>query len=438
MAADMADLANEMADLRDRYPNLKDDELFVLWFLTAYVVDNPDVAANALVGSSRDKSVDAILIDHDADRVAIVQGKYSTIGKSAEGRPDVIAFSDLADVMADDDRFATWLQDSAPAARERMNAARQAVLKKQYALRLFYVTTRSVSAALRAEAEKRARTGTTHLTVLQRSDVLSLLRDYLDSVAPPVPMVELPIETAPASGVISRFDPQTEITSWIFSAKANDVADLYKIHGTKIFARNIRGYLGQGDESSVNSAIRHTLAKDPLHFWYFNNGVTIACDEAQQIGGGGKQVLQMHNPQIVNGQQTTVTLGTTKVPGNASVLVRVVALPKNQYDLIDEIVKATNRQNRFGRRTSWPTTAHRSSWNGSYGCAATTTCASVAKRVRSRRWEARPGSSSPRRSWRKRSRPATSTRKSSAPPERRSSTRPCTRACSPSAPSTTT
>lgn len=37
MAADMAELATEIDDLRDRYPNLKDDELFVLWFLTAYV-----------------------------------------------------------------------------------------------------------------------------------------------------------------------------------------------------------------------------------------------------------------------------------------------------------------------------------------------------------------------------------------------------------------
>lgn len=345
MAVDMAGLAIEIGDLRELFPALKDDELFVQWFLTAYVADDPAAAAIALVGGSKDKSVDAVFIDHEADKVAIVQGKYSTVGKSAEPRSDVMAFADLADVLTDDDKFATWLQDSAPAAREKMKAAKQAIAKKGYGLQLLYVTTRTVSGALRAEAEKRARSGVTQLTIFQRSDVLALLRDYLDGVAPPVPMVELPIETAPASGVINRFDPQTKINSWIFSAKAGDVADLYTRFGTKIFARNIRGYLGHGDESSVNGAIKQTLAKDPVHFWYFNNGVTIACDDAQQIGGGGKQVLQMHNPQIVNGQQTTVTLGSSNVPGNASVLVRVVGLPKNQYDLIDEIVKATNRQN---------------------------------------------------------------------------------------------
>ncbi|MDP9401790.1 MAG: AIPR family protein [Actinomycetota bacterium] len=345
MNVDMAELASEIDDLRDRFPALKDDELFVLWFLVAYVADDPDAASKALVGGSKDKSVDAVLIDHEADRVAIIQGKYSTLGKSAEGRSDVIAFADLADVMADDKRFAVWLQDSAPAAREKMKAARQAITKKGYSLRLLYVTTRSVSSALRSEAERKAKSGTSQLSIFNRSDVLSLLRDYLDGVAPPVPMVELPIETAPATGVITRFDPQTKITSWIFSAKASDVADLYSRYGTKIFARNVRGYLGHGDESSVNTAIKQTLAKDPLHFWYFNNGVTIACDEAQQIGTGGKQVLQMQNPQIVNGQQTTVTLGTSTVPTQASVLVRVVALPKNQFDLIDVIVKATNRQN---------------------------------------------------------------------------------------------
>lgn len=344
MTADMAELASEIADLRERFPKLKDDDLFVLWFLTAYVADDPDAVVDALGGGAGDKNVDAILIDHDADRVAIVQGKYSTVGGS-ENRSDVMAFADLADVVLDDERFATWQKQALPAVRERMKAARQAVARKGYVLRLFYVTTRTVSRSTREDAEKAARSGSTQLTVFQRSDVLSLLRDYLDGVAPPVPKVELPIETAPASGVISRFDPQTKITSWIFSSKASDVAALYAQHGPKIFARNIRGYLGHGDESSVNSAIQHTLSKDPLHFWYFNNGVTIACDEAQQIGGGGKQVLQMQNPQIVNGQQTTVTLGSSTVPANASVLVRVVALPKSQYDLIDEIVKATNRQN---------------------------------------------------------------------------------------------
>jgi hypothetical protein len=340
----LADLAGELADLRHRFPKLKDDELFVLWFLTAYIVDDPEVASKGLVGGSRDKSVDAVIIDHEADRVAIVQGKYSTVN-SSEGRPDVLTFAGLADVMADDARFSTWLQDSAPAARERMRAARQAMIQRGYPLRLCYVTTRPVSAALRSEAEKTARTGRSDLTVFQRSDVLALLRDYLDGVAPPIPLVELPIETTPASGVISRFDPPTNITSWIFSSKASDIAELYTQHGIKIFARNVRGYLGQGDGSSVNSAIRQTLARDPTHFWYFNNGVTIACDGAKQISAAGKQVLEMTNPQIVNGQQTTRTLAASTVPTQASVLVRVVALPKSQFHLIDEIVKATNRQN---------------------------------------------------------------------------------------------
>ena len=345
MTSDMSALAAEIDDLRDRFPKLKDDELFIVWFVNALLVDDADRAADTLVGGSKDKSVDAVCIDHDADRVAIVQGKYSTVGHTTEKRPEVLAFADLAAVLLDDSKFSTWLQDSAPAVREKMKLARAAVVKKGYVLNLYYVTTRSVSPALRSEAEKTAKSAQSRLIVLHRADVLSLLRDYLDGVAPPVPTVELSIETSPASGVIKRYDSQTQITSWIFSARAADVAELYTKHGTKIFARNIRGYLGHGDENSVNAAIRQTLQKDPSHFWYFNNGVTIACDGAQQVDTGGKLVLQMDNPQIVNGQQTTVTLADTKTPPQASVLVRVVALPKNQLDLVDDIVKATNRQN---------------------------------------------------------------------------------------------
>ena len=34
------DLHREIADLRERYPKLADDDLFVLWFLHAFVTDD--------------------------------------------------------------------------------------------------------------------------------------------------------------------------------------------------------------------------------------------------------------------------------------------------------------------------------------------------------------------------------------------------------------
>ena len=35
-----SDLNRELADLKERYPRLKPDELFVLWFLIAFVTED--------------------------------------------------------------------------------------------------------------------------------------------------------------------------------------------------------------------------------------------------------------------------------------------------------------------------------------------------------------------------------------------------------------
>jgi hypothetical protein len=128
----------------------------------------------------------------------------------------------------------------------------------------------------------------------------------------------------------------------------DDVAGLYHQAGVRLFARNIRGYLG---DTKINRGMRDTLRKDPESFWYFNNGVTIVCNEARLEQEGGRQVLNVSFPQIINGQQTTRSLADApeKEAAKASVPVRVISIPRHSpehYDrLVSQIVRATNWQN---------------------------------------------------------------------------------------------
>jgi len=69
-------LRRELREYHGRYPKLGDDELFVLWFLRAFVTENEANAAAALCGASGDKGVDAVLVDAPARVVVVVQGKY--------------------------------------------------------------------------------------------------------------------------------------------------------------------------------------------------------------------------------------------------------------------------------------------------------------------------------------------------------------------------
>lgn len=131
----------------------------------------------------------------------------------------------------------------------------------------------------------------------------------------------------------------------------SEVAKLIQTHGNRLLERNVRRYLGlQGNR--VNSDIFSTLEKDPDNFYYYNNGLTLVC---QNFSYNGLQkenfILKTKDLQIVNGGQTSMTLHhyfqeKNQISENASVLVRIYELPDEQYDdYINKITHATNNQN---------------------------------------------------------------------------------------------
>lgn len=91
------DLERELSEYRERYPRLQSDELFVLWFLRAFVTEKESEAVAALCGGPRDKNVDAVLIDDNSRLVFVIQGKYrEAVGAHTEQRGDVMGFAQVA------------------------------------------------------------------------------------------------------------------------------------------------------------------------------------------------------------------------------------------------------------------------------------------------------------------------------------------------------
>jgi hypothetical protein len=93
-----------------------------------------------------------------------------------------------------------------------------------------------------------------------------------------------------------------------------------------------------------------TISKEPKNFWYYNNGVTIVCDEAERIIQGPNDILRVVRPQVINGQQTTRTLEENPST-RANLIVKVIKVPRmtggeDEYDdFVSAIVRATNWQN---------------------------------------------------------------------------------------------
>jgi hypothetical protein len=352
----LADLQAEVSLLGREFHTLRDDDLFVLWFVFAFIAGSKDDAAASLTGPSGEKGIDAIHIDHNAELVTLVQGKYrKRLMSNSESRAHVIAFASLARQLAgDQEEFDTLSEGLEGRALAKAVAARKAILKRGYRLHLYYATLGKCSPTLADEASRIVRgvevqaTQRPRLAVVNGSQVISILADYLDGVAPPVPRIELRVDRPQ-----EQFDQKTGVSSWIFSANGWEMGQLVEQYGTKLFARNIRGYLG---ETGINREIRRTLRTDPSSFWYLNNGITIVCDDALLESASGSERLLLSNPQIINGQQTTYALNAEPKGAQASeVSVRVIRIAKDgkeddfaAYDaMVGRIVEATNSQNKI-------------------------------------------------------------------------------------------
>ena len=147
-------LKQELGELRERYSNLKDDALFVAWFMRAFITDKEEDAVDSLIGATNDKGIDSLFIDEQARIVFVIQGKYRhKIGVKHESRQDVLEFAELSRTLFGDNAdFANFTKSIDPLFGKRLSEARERILKRKYRLHLYYVTLGKVSKGLRDEA----------------------------------------------------------------------------------------------------------------------------------------------------------------------------------------------------------------------------------------------------------------------------------------------
>ncbi len=131
--------------------------------------------------------------------------------------------------------------------------------------------------------------------------------------------------------------------------------DLHKYHEftidetgalkTTLFDANVRAWQG---ENFVNKNIYGSLKSNPVNqFWWLNNGVTILARKIRNRGG----FLQLENPVIVNGLQTTYAIHNYFIEAGSdaqhdqSVLVRIIEVADDdESDEREHIIQATNSQ----------------------------------------------------------------------------------------------
>ncbi len=110
----------------------------------------------------------------------------------------------------------------------------------------------------------------------------------------------------------------------------------------KLFEENVRDFLGV--DADVNSEIAGTLSDNDkkARFGLMNNGVTIVASSVRPAG----QEIYVRDFQIVNGCQTSNVLIALDSQVDPSVSLMVKLIEADEPAIIDDIVRATNRQSK--------------------------------------------------------------------------------------------
>ena len=132
--------------------------------------------------------------------------------------------------------------------------------------------------------------------------------------------------------------------------RAIHLRELWRTHGTKLLSPNVRDYLGyRKSEQNINYGIKRTAMERPGEFVVFNNGITALVNSYDVDKDLGAPSITVQGFGIVNGGQTTGSLGElsdSQAAGLSDAWVQIRFVQSAATDIIQSVVQYNNTQNR--------------------------------------------------------------------------------------------
>ena len=315
---------------------LGQDQAFSAWYCqVALHHDRAEALDASRYDGGNDRGIDVFWVDDEQQRVVIGSSKYYKKSIKAPTPADVALLLDTIEALSDAQELRDDGRHDLAEAADDLQAARE----QGYAVRLQMVYPGPVRPSLEAQ-----------IRAYNRSHADE------DVTAELVPLKELERLFGEYTGVADRVlsgsislvgNCAYEQTgpygrALVATATASSLRSLYDTHGDRLFAENIRLFLGSR-KGSVNAEIRETLddPADRVNFFAYNNGITVVA--ADFVHDSARAAVELSQFSIVNGCQTTVLIGNSSPDtlAGVTVLVRVVAAPPK---LVDSIIRYTNSQ----------------------------------------------------------------------------------------------
>jgi hypothetical protein len=343
----VAEVNSAVAALRDQF-YANDGDAFAHYAIKSFFdVDDDDAFEFCDIGGRNDKGIDAFWNDESERRIAIVQVKYSAAGDASYDR----------DVILNLEGAHSWLSalgrgrkaavnDQVAAAAETVKSLRDN--DPEYPVELYCIAFGRFTPAAIDEADRfnEDHDGDGVRLTLVPAEGLRLRVEELDSreADGPHDAVELHLhkwfDFAPDESTPHAF---------VGNIEGAELAALERRFQYRIFQRNVRYYLKATQKVNEQMAETIQTAEGRNRFWFYNNGVAIVCDKIERVDEHGDVLtLRIENLQIVNGCQTTTTLGAyaddlEQAAEPVFILARIIEAPSD--DLQRSITLYNNRQN---------------------------------------------------------------------------------------------
>ena len=314
--------------------DLPDYHAFIFWFIeTAFGYPDKKIL-NSICDGTHDKGIDAVIIDHVEFKVIIIQSKYERAGGKVQ-----ISDREIKLLAASKNYFNSRtsleaaISNGNQVTKRLMREAFDLIRKKKYALELIFISTHRDTPHLDALIHNTLGFAEGEFRVYHYNRIMQLYFDRIRDFTPSLGVYNLPFVDSDKS--IIKISPHK---SWVITVSAEEIRSMVSKYEDSLFRKNVRNFLGK---SRTNRKILETLNKDPTNFWYYNNGITILCDQANIVMEKG--YVRLENPQIVNGCQTVMSIQQYAGELKGEVMVRIVE--STEHDFINYITLYQNSSN---------------------------------------------------------------------------------------------
>jgi hypothetical protein len=333
MDKELTDILASIDELAKR-GKITRNRAFAAWYaITFYDLDEDEALESAAADGGNDQGIDIAFADSSAEEIVVLQAHCPDRTDKATPKAKWDAVIACVPFVKDPTQLS---QGGRPDLAEAMGALRTKY--PDYGVSIGLISLGVKSDAIERSVHAHEKDGAHEKFAFffsPQGDIKTKYQSLLEAEA------GIPEDELHFSG--NHFEDTGEYgRAWIGSVSAEELKRLHGAHGDKLFAGNIRLFLGNR-KGGINEQIMKTAKTAPGTFWALNNGITIVADTAgPKAGKSGASTLSLKRFSIVNGCQTTSSLVRADAGPSAKVLARIIAA---KTGLKNEIVRYNNSQN---------------------------------------------------------------------------------------------